>query len=198
MQVSARARGAGLPRMGEAGMKVIAGAPALPCPGRGSPALLVTSPPSQVTYFCLAYVWGPGPAAPPHRSCPGNTALANLLRCFTCDRLCGGCTAPAPPFARASSSQPVMPSCDPWPGARLPPSQDLPQLPAPAATEPTAASTAAHIWPNTTSFISKVTASITPAPRPRPRLRPLQTLPGVTPRSLASWASMPLAGIQSA
>lgn len=35
--VSARAREAELPRMGEAGMKVIAGAPALPCPPAGAP-----------------------------------------------------------------------------------------------------------------------------------------------------------------
>lgn len=35
----ARARGSGLPRMGEAGVKVIAGAPALPCPRQGLPRL---------------------------------------------------------------------------------------------------------------------------------------------------------------
>ncbi|KAG8511283.1 Protein yippee-like 4, partial [Galemys pyrenaicus] len=41
---------------------------------------------------------------------------ANLLRCFTCDRLCGGCTAPAPPARQGIVLQPVMPSCDPGPG----------------------------------------------------------------------------------
>uniref|UniRef100_A0A673TW70 Protein yippee-like n=2 Tax=Suricata suricatta TaxID=37032 RepID=A0A673TW70_SURSU len=40
----------------------------------------------------------------------------NLLRCFTCDRLCGGCTAPAPPARQGIVLQPVMPSCDPGPG----------------------------------------------------------------------------------
>ncbi|KAL1787140.1 yippee-like 4 [Sigmodon hispidus] len=41
--------------------------------------------------------------------------VANLLRCFTCDRLCGGCTAPAPPARQGIVLQPVMPSCDPGP-----------------------------------------------------------------------------------
>ncbi|KAI5238765.1 Protein Yippee-Like 4 [Manis pentadactyla] len=41
---------------------------------------------------------------------------SNLLRCFTCDRLCGGCTAPAPPARQGIVLQPAMPSCDPGPG----------------------------------------------------------------------------------
>lgn len=65
--------------------------------------------------FSPLLVWGALAGQPPTARPPRNTALANLLRCFTCDRLCGGCTAPAPPARPGIVLQPVMPSCEPGP-----------------------------------------------------------------------------------
>uniref|UniRef100_A0AC11E935 Yippee like 4 n=1 Tax=Ovis aries TaxID=9940 RepID=A0AC11E935_SHEEP len=74
----------------------------------------------------------------------------------------GAARRPRPPPARASSSSPSCPAAT---LARRPPaSQPRPSAATClAATEPTAASTAAHIWPNTTSSSPRVNVGCGPA-----------------------------------
>ncbi|XP_053837189.1 protein yippee-like 4 isoform X1 [Vidua macroura] len=92
---------------------------AAPTPGRlrrGSP-LTAPLPPSQAApLFHLLLPGGPGgpPRAPPG----GTAALGALLRCFPCERLCGGCAVPpgALPPAMPPPARRRLP-----PAARLPP-----------------------------------------------------------------------------
>ncbi|XP_054053678.1 protein yippee-like 4 [Rissa tridactyla] len=66
---------------------------------------------------------GAGPRCPPDLGAGGTTALGALLRCFPCERLCGGCTLPpgAPPRPPGA----LPPAMGP-PRRRLPPAARLP------------------------------------------------------------------------
>ncbi|KAM6068275.1 protein yippee-like 4 [Theristicus caerulescens] len=74
--------------------------------------------------FRLLLGWGgPGRRGPPDLAAGGTTALGALLRCFPCERLCGGCTvppaAPRPPGALPPAAPPARRRLPP--AARLPP-----------------------------------------------------------------------------
>ncbi|XP_062433637.1 protein yippee-like 4 [Rhea pennata] len=65
---------------------------------------------------------GPGPRRPPELGRRGKTALSALLRCFPCERLCGGCTVPpAPPRPPGALPPAAAPRRRLPPAARLPP-----------------------------------------------------------------------------
>ncbi|KAK2520528.1 hypothetical protein Q9966_013452 [Columba livia] len=66
-----------------------------------------------------------GGRAPPHLRAGGTTALGALLRCFPCERLCGGCAVPPVPPRLPGALPPAAPP----PRRRLPPPH-VPQLPA--------------------------------------------------------------------
>ncbi|XP_051476658.1 protein yippee-like 4 [Apus apus] len=61
---------------------------------------------------------GPVAAVPPGPGAGGTTALGALLRCFPCERLCGGCTLP--PGAPPRPAGALPPAMGP-PRCRLPP-----------------------------------------------------------------------------
>ncbi|XP_055578532.1 protein yippee-like 4 [Falco cherrug] len=73
--------------------------------------------------FRLLLTWGgPGPRRPPDLVAGGTTALGALLRCFPCERLCGGCTVPPAPPRPPGALPPAMPPAR----RRLPPAAHLP------------------------------------------------------------------------
>ncbi|XP_066407773.1 protein yippee-like 4 [Molothrus aeneus] len=84
----------------------------------GSPLTAPLPPPQAAPLFRLLLPGGPGGAP---RARPGGTAaLGALLRCFPCERLCGGCAVPP------GALPPAMPPPGPArrrlpPAARLPP-----------------------------------------------------------------------------
>nr|XP_054490959.1 protein yippee-like 4 [Agelaius phoeniceus] len=84
----------------------------------GSPLTAPLPPPQAAPLFRLLLPGGPGGAP---RARPGGTAaLGALLRCFPCERLCGGCAVPP------GALPPAMPPPGPTrrrlpPAARLPP-----------------------------------------------------------------------------
>ncbi|XP_064922581.1 protein yippee-like 4, partial [Columba livia] len=68
--------------------------------------------------FRLLLSWGgPGRPCPPHLRAGGTTALGALLRCFPCERLCGGCAVPPVPPRPPGALPPAAPP----PRRRLPP-----------------------------------------------------------------------------